>query len=101
MSTEKGIKFDQDKIRLDLVDPIFIENVGRVLTFGAKKYSAYSWQAVDDAPNRYYAAAMRHLLAYKRGEQFDAESGLTHLSHAATNLMFLDYFERHARTQGD
>lgn len=94
MSTEKGMKFDGDKIRLDLVDPIFIENVGRVLTFGAKKYAAYSWRTVDDAPNRYYAAAMRHLLAYKRGEQFDEESGLSHLSHAATNLMFLDYFER-------
>ena len=101
MSTEKDMKYDKDKIRLDLVDPIFIENVGRVLTFGAKKYTAYSWRTVDDAPNRYYAAAMRHLLAYKRGEQFDEESGLSHLSHAATNLMFLDYFERHAHTQGD
>ena len=94
MSTEKDMKYDKDKIRLDLVDPIFIENVGRVLTFGAKKYAAYSWRTVDDAPNRYYAAAMRHLLAYKRGEQFDEESGLSHLSHATTNLMFLDYFER-------
>ena len=88
------MKNDQDKNRLDLVEPEFIEAVGEVLTFGAAKYEPNNWQKVDDAENRYYAAALRHLLAYRKGEQIDEESGLSHLKHAATNLMFLLHFER-------
>lgn len=88
-----GVKNDQGKNRLDLVEPEFIEGVGEVLTFGANKYSENSWQDVEDAENRYYAAAMRHLLAYRKGEKTDDESGLSHLKHVATNIMFLLHFE--------
>ena len=88
-----GRKDDQEKNRLDLVQPEFIEGVGEVLTFGAAKYEPDSWQKVEDAENRYYAAAMRHLMAYRKGEAVDEESGLSHLKHAATNLMFLLHFE--------
>ena len=31
--------------------------------------------------------------AHLQGEEFDKESGLSHLSHMATNALFLDYFE--------
>ena len=89
----QGMKNDQDKVRLDLVDPEFIEGVGEVLTFGAKKYEPNNWQKVEDAENRYYAAALRHLMAWRKGETTDEESGLSHLKHAATNIMFLLHFE--------
>ena len=56
-----GHKDDQEKNRLDLIEPEFIEGVGKVLTFGADKYEPNNWQKVEDAENRYYAAAMRHL----------------------------------------
>ena len=88
-----GRKDDQDKNRLDLIEPQFIEGVGEVLTFGADKYEPNNWQNVDDAENRYYAAAMRHLLAWRKGEIKDPESGLSHLKHVATNIMFLLHFE--------
>lgn len=88
-----GVKHDEHKNRLDLIEPQFIEGVGDVLTFGANKYEPNNWQNVDDAENRYYAAAMRHLLAWRRGEKTDEESGLSHLKHAACNLMFLLHFE--------
>lgn len=91
-----GRKDDQEKNRLDLVEPEFIESVGKVLTFGAKKYEPNNWQGVEDAEDRYYAAAMRHLMAYRRGEQIDPESGLSHLEHVACNIMFLLHFEREA-----
>ena len=90
----EGMKFDGDKVRLDLIDPEFIEGVGSVLTFGAKKYGPNNWQGVEDAVNRYYAATLRHLMAYRSGDVNDAESGISHLFHAACNLMFLAYFER-------
>lgn len=89
-----GRKYDQEKNRLDLVEPEFIESVGKVLTFGAQKYEPNNWQGVEDAEDRYYAAAMRHLMAYRRGEKIDPESGLSHLEHLACNVMFLLHFER-------
>ena len=91
-----GQKDDKEKNRLDLIEPEFIESVGKVLTFGANKYEPNNWQKVDDAEDRYYAAALRHLMAWRRGEKTDLESGISHLDHAACNIMFLQHFEREA-----
>lgn len=93
LNSTVGRKDDQGKNRLDLIEPQFIEGVGEVLTFGANKYEPNNWQNVDDAEDRYYAAAMRHLLAWRKGETVDPESGLSHLKHVATNIMFLLHFE--------
>lgn len=89
-----GRKDDTGKNRLDLIEPEFIESVGKVLTFGASKYEPNNWQNVEDGKDRYYAAALRHLMAYRRGEVTDPESGLSHLEHVACNIMFLLHFER-------
>lgn len=94
VSSTAGRKDDQGKNRLDLIEPEFIEGVGKVLTFGAEKYEENSWQKVENAENRYYAAAMRHLLAWRKGEKIDPESGLNHLDHVACNIMFLQHFEK-------
>lgn len=91
-----GRKDDQEKNRLDLIEPEFIEGVGKVLTFGANKYEPNNWQKVEDAEDRYYAAALRHLIAWRKGEKTDPESGLSHLDHVACNIMFLQHFEREA-----
>lgn len=90
----EGKKLDQDKPRVDLVNPEFILGVADVLTFGAKKYEPNNWQKVRDAQNRYYAAAQRHMLAWRKGEHIDPESGLNHLYHAACNMMFLSWFDK-------
>ena len=89
-----GRKDDQEKNRLDLIEPEFIEGIGKVLTFGADKYEPNNWQKVEDAEDRYYAAALRHLIAWRKGEKTDPESGLSHLYHVACNIMFLQHFER-------
>ena len=88
-----GTKYDQDKLRYDLLPPECLEGIVEVLTFGAKKYAPNNWLKVPDAKDRYYAAAMRHLQAWRKGEITDPESGLHHLKHAATCLIFLLYFE--------
>ena len=93
VSSSVGKKNDEGKNRLDLIEPEFIEAVGQVLTFGAEEYGPNNWQNVEDAENRYYAAAMRHLMAYRKGEKTDPESKLPHLAHVATNMMFLMHFE--------
>lgn len=84
-----GAKFDAGKLRHDLVHPEFQDALAQVLTFGAEKYEAESWRAVPDMRQRYYAACIRHVNAWRAGEQMDPESGLHHLAHAACNLYFL------------
>lgn len=81
-------KFDQEKPRIDLVPSVLITEVAKVLGFGADKYEANQWREGTDW-NRFYAAAMRHLLAWNEGETNDPESGINHLSHAACSLGFL------------
>jgi hypothetical protein len=88
-----GTKNDQDKPRLDLLSPAALLLAGQVLSHGAAKYGSDNWRKVPDGQNRYYAAAMRHLLAWKQGERVDQESGLSHLAHALTCITFLIEFE--------
>jgi len=94
---EEGFKkFDGSKNRLELIEPEFVEGLGRVLTFGAEKYEAHNWKkaTLDEDCERIYGALMRHLLAYRKGEKLDPETNESHLYHATCNLMFLDYFDR-------
>jgi hypothetical protein len=81
-------KFDTDKARFDLLVPEFLLGVARVLTIGAKKYSPDNWKKCTE-PERYYAAAQRHMNAFHSGEYDDGESGLSHLFHATCCIMFL------------
>lgn len=87
-------KYDEGKLRFDLIDPFFEEELAEILTYGAKKYAPNNWQNLEDGINRHYAAAIRHLNKWRQGEINDPESGKPHLWHAATNLMFLCYHER-------
>ncbi len=91
---DKGLKYDKVKLLMSLVDPRCIEDIARVLTYGAEKYAPNSWQQVEDAERRYKDALLRHTFEYLKGVELDEESGLTHLSHMATNIMFLSYFQR-------
>ena len=65
-----------------------INEVGKVLTFGAEKYDPHNWRKVDDLQNRYSSAALRHIFAHIDGEDADEETGLSHLAHAICCLMF-------------
>lgn len=86
----KGIKHDQDKLKPRLIFEGMskaLEEVIRVGTFGANKYTENGWQTVDNGVNRYTDAMYRHLNKYAQGEEYDDESGLCHLSHAAWNIL--------------
>lgn len=92
MKTE-GIKHDAEKVRMDLLPCEALEAVAEVLTYGAKKYADNNWQKVENAVTRYRAALLRHYCAFQRGEAYDAESGLLHAAHMATNAIFILWFE--------
>jgi len=87
--SQVGIKFDGDKPRYDLEQVLATEEIMKVLTYGANKYSADNWRLVPDFERRYYSAARRHIAAYMRGELIDPESGLSHLAHAITCLNYI------------
>lgn len=84
-----GAKDDHGKLRFDLVPFEALAAVVRVLDFGAKKYQPDGWRHVAEPRRRYFAATMRHVLAWWAGEVNDAESGEPHLAHAACCILFL------------
>jgi len=93
----EGKKFDCDKLKVHLlyktlVEPL--EDVAKVLTFGADKYGEDNWQNLDNGFDRYYAAFIRHTNARVKGETLDPESGLPHLAHAACCLLFMMFLDR-------
>lgn len=89
-----GLKYDIDKPRHSLLPKGSVNSVVAVLEFGAKKYDVDNWQKVDNARDRYYNAAMRHIESWWSGEKLDKETGIHHLAHAATNLFFLMWFDK-------
>lgn len=91
-------KHDHGKPMWDLLPFRAVADVVRVLTYGADKYGPDSWQTVDNARPRYFAATMRHLTAWWGGERIDPESGLPHLAHAVCSLLFLAWFDEERTT---
>lgn len=88
MAELTGTKHDQGKPRMELLSTAALTGVANVLTFGAKKYSANDWRGGFDY-SRLIGAALRHILAFNDGEDFDSESGLSHIDHAQACLHFL------------
>ena len=82
------------KLRWDLVPMECLDDLVKVLTYGASHSKAESWKELESAEDRYYAALMRHLSASRQGELNDSESGLSHLAHAMCNVLFLLWFEK-------
>lgn len=84
-----GEKRDAGKDPWHLLPLRAVREVVRVLDFGARKYAPGGWRDVPDSEDRYFSAAMRHLVAWRDGETVDVESGLPHLAHAACCVLFL------------
>lgn len=86
---EVGMKHDSGKLDYTLVPWDGLEDVVKVLEFGAQKYSRDNWRKVENADARYMAAAFRHLVAHQNGEVNDPESNLPHLAHAGCCILFM------------
>jgi hypothetical protein len=88
--SEPGLKYDQEKLPMDLLDPDALAGLAAVLQFGAKKYAAHNWRG-GISYSRLIAALLRHTFAILRGEYIDDESGLPHVDHLGCCWMFLSH----------
>lgn len=96
---DKGLRFNEGKTRLDLAPPFAQEQYAKVLTKGSEKYAERNWEK-GMKWSKVLASLERHLLAIKRGEDFDAETGLLHSAHVMCNAAFLtEYYKIYP--QGD
>lgn len=84
-----GAKDDNGKPEMSLVLFGFADaliEVGKVATYGKKKYTENGWKSVPDGIKRYADAGIRHQLAEAK-EPLDVESGLLHAAHQAWNSL--------------
>lgn len=100
-----GLRFNQNKLRYDLVEPRAHRDMVKVMTYGATKYfdrnweNGLSWTSV-------IASLKRHLAAIELGEDYDFDpncdgcksgycekhSGELHVANLACNAHFLNAF---------
>jgi hypothetical protein len=89
----KGVKNDEGKLRWDLLPASSMEELVRVYTIGAAKYTPYNWMKGLDY-GRIFAAMMRHAWAFWRGEQRDQVDGQHHLASVAWCALTLLYYDK-------
>jgi len=96
LKDQTAIRYDQGKTDWSLMPFEAIEEINKVLDFGAKKYAAHNWKKGEGFKyTRVLNSLLRHVFAYMRGEDKDPESGLSHLAHAGCNIVFLLYYSKY------
>lgn len=103
MKSISGKKYDSGKPNLSLLPSRAVTEIGKVLSYGEKKYGAHNWRDGIEF-SRNLAAALRHTFKHLAGDTVDEESGCYHLAHACVDLMFIleylgvrsDLDDRHA-----
>ena len=95
----EGLRYNEGKIRYDLIPTFANQQFARVLGKGAEKYGEQNWEK-GMAWSSVIASLKRHIAAFESGEDFDAETGLLHMAHAMCNVSFLlEYYKIYP--QGD
>jgi 5'(3')-deoxyribonucleotidase len=109
----EGKRYNEGKIRMDLLEPYAIEELAKVFTKGSLKYSDNNWLG-GMKWSKMLASLKRHISAFEKGEDFDFNSscedcksgtctnhtGLYHMAHAAWNCMALVSYYKYF-PQGD
>ena len=77
------------KAPLGLVPPYAMEQTAWVHKLGADKYGPWNWRETGVCASTYVNAILRHLNAWRDGEDLDPESGISHLAHIACSANIL------------
>lgn len=103
MKTE-AVKADSGKMDWSLLPIESVEEIIKVLEFGATKYDDWNWATGEGFKyTRVFNATMRHLWAWFKGEDNDPETGISHWAHAGCNVLFMLHFikNKHRYNQDD
>lgn len=76
------------KPQLSYIDLKCFEDCAKVMEFGAKKYARNNWKK-GMPQTQLIDSLLRHVAQLLSGEEFDQESGLSHIGHIQCNSMFL------------
>ena len=88
---KEGMKFDEDKLRYDLIPPEILLWLAELYTHGAKKYAPNNWKQVST--EKYIAAFYRHFNDWRLGINLDKDSSMHHLKHALWNIATIAWLE--------
>lgn len=88
LAATAGLRFDEGKIRFDLIPPEWHWALADVMTEGVKKYAERNWEK-GMSWSKMIGCAGRHILKFMCGERYDDETGCHHLAMAAWNLLSL------------
>lgn len=105
-----GVKYDDIKVRYELLPPEMLHATSVVLTKGAAKYADRNWER-GILYSRVFGALMRHMWAWWGGNlatnknfffgDLDPEWNYSHLWHASCCLSFLITYEARGMTKFD
>ena len=91
-----GLRYNDGKLRFDLIPPDVLRELAKVLTRGARKYAERNWERGMKWSNC-RASKERHWNDWLRGRRVDPESvkGMRTrtLAHEIVNTMFLLAYE--------
>jgi len=91
MKKGKGLRYNDNKPRYDLLHPKAQEGIVKVLTAGANKYAERNWELGMNWTT-VLASMKRHIAAFERGEDYDPETGELHIDHVQCNAHFLSAY---------
>ena len=77
------------KTPLGLIPPTAMEQTAWVHKLGSDKYGPWNWRKTGVCASTYVNAILRHLNAWRDGEDLDPESGFSHLAHIACSANIL------------
>lgn len=85
---KEAFRYNDGKLRYDLLEPYAIKELVKVFTAGAKKYSDNNWQK-GMKWTKMIASLKRHLASFEESEDYDPETACHHLAHVAWNALGL------------
>ena len=91
MTKGTGQRFNEGKLRYDLIHPKALKGLVSVLTAGSEKYADRNWENGMKWSN-VLASLKRHLAAIESGEDYDAETKMLHADHLQCNAHFLSAY---------
>jgi len=95
-----GIKYRENKLEWSLLDYEAMEEVIKVLMYGAIKYSPDNYKA---GLNRFdlLDAIQRHLAEVMKDNELDEETGASHMAHIVCNCLFYIHNFKHQKFMDD